>query len=122
MSKNLVFITLGASTILSLGIAQPAHSRFYAQHNLVSDGALPADHVDPQLVNAWGLVSSSTSPWWVSDNGNGLSTLYNGAGVKQSLTVTVSGSPTGIVFNGETGFVVSSGSFRHAHGGRASGS
>src|SRR5207244_1685938 len=57
--------------------AAPAASRFYQQHNLVSDGAVPADLVDPNLVNAWGLVSSPTSPWWISDNGTGRSTLYN---------------------------------------------
>src|SRR6185369_14189503 len=52
------------------------------------------------------------SPWWVSDNGTGVSTLYNGAGAKQSLTVTVApppgnanpSTPTGIVSNGSTDF------------------
>ena len=38
--------------------------------------------VDPNLVNAWGLARASTSPWWVSDNGTGLSTLYNATGVR----------------------------------------
>src|SRR2546428_4741007 len=42
--------------------------------NLVSDGAVPADLVDAALVNAWGLVASGTSPWWVADNGADLST------------------------------------------------
>src|SRR5438093_988684 len=48
---------------------QSAPSRFYEQHNLVSDGAVPADLVDAALVNAWGLVASATSPWWIADNG-----------------------------------------------------
>src|SRR2546430_17422961 len=83
---------------------------FYEQHNLVSDGAVSADLVDAALVNAWGLVASATSPWWVADNGTGLSTLYNGnTGAKVSLTVSVPGAPTGIVFNGGAGFVVTSG-------------
>ncbi len=89
---------------------QPAISRFYRQHNLVSDGAVPADLVDPALVNAWGLVASATSPWWVADNGTALSTLYNGStGAKLSLTVSVPGAPTGIVFNGGAAFVVARG-------------
>ena len=89
---------------------QPAASPFYEQHNLVSDGAVPADLVDAGLVNAWGLVASATSPWWVADNGADLSTLYNGnTGAKVALTVSVPGAPTGIVFNGGAGFVVSSG-------------
>ena len=32
--------------------------------------------VDPNLLNPWGLVASPTSPFWVSDNGSGVSTLY----------------------------------------------
>src|SRR5256885_9376967 len=43
--------------------------------------------VDAGLVNAWGLVASATSPWWVADNGADLSTLYNGnTGAKVALT------------------------------------
>jgi uncharacterized protein (TIGR03118 family) len=91
-------------------VASTANSQFYQQHNLVSDIPGAADFVDPDLVNAWGLVSSATSPWWVSDNGSGKSTLYNGnTGAKIALTVTVPGDPTGNVFNGSTGFVVSQG-------------
>src|SRR5437870_10717166 len=89
---------------------QAAPSQFYEQHNLVSDGAVSADLVDPALVNAWGLVASATSPWWVADNGTGLSTLYNGnTGAKVALTVSVPGAPTGIVFNSGPSFVVTSG-------------
>src|SRR5437868_7407377 len=81
------------------------------QTNLVSDGAVPAATIDPNLVNPWGLARSSTSPFWVSDNGTGVSTLYNGAGTKIPLTVTVpvppggtgTSAPTGIVFNGNPG-------------------
>src|SRR6266567_9435919 len=95
--------------------AAPAASRFYQQHNLVSDGAVPADLVDPNLVNAWGLVSSPTSPWWISDNGTGRSTLYRVNAGAIPLIVTVPGAmgkqsaPTGVIFNGGTGFVVSNG-------------
>jgi len=89
---------------------QAAPSQFYEQHNLVSDGAESADLVDPALVNAWGLVASATSPWWVADNGTGLSTLYNGnTGAKVVLTVSVPGAPTGVVFNSGPSFVVTSG-------------
>jgi uncharacterized protein (TIGR03118 family) len=63
---------------------------------------------DAQLVNAWGLTRSATSPWWVADNGTGLSTLYNGVGNKQGLIVTIPvppgvttpAAPTGVVVNG----------------------
>src|SRR5256885_16000310 len=90
---------------------QSAPSRFYEQHNLVSDGAVPADLVHAALVNAWGLVASGTSPWWVADNGTAVATLYNGnTGAKLGLTVTVPGAPTGVVFNGTTSFAVTKGS------------
>src|SRR5437870_10091865 len=85
---------IGVSIVLLLGASRPAAAQFYAQHNLVSDGAVSADLVDPALVNAWGLVASATSPLWVADNGTGLSTLYNGnTGAKVALTVSVPDAP-----------------------------
>jgi uncharacterized protein (TIGR03118 family) len=65
-------------------------------------------HVDGNLVNPWGNTASSTLPFWVADNGAGVSTLYNTAGVPQSLVVSIpapgdplgkGGAPTGVVFN-----------------------
>src|SRR4029453_9077458 len=62
------------------------------------------------LVNGWGIVASSTSPWWVSDNGTSKSTLYNGnTGAKLGLVVNVPGPPTGVVFNGSGDFKVDAG-------------
>src|SRR2546430_12677724 len=85
---------------------QSAPSRFYEQHNLVSDGAVPADLVDPALVNAWGLVASATSPWWGADNGTDSSTLYKrSTGAKLSLRVSVSSAPTGVGLHRGAGFV-----------------
>ena len=101
-----LFASASLSAALLLGPAVSASAQFYQQRNLVSDGAVPAPVVDPLLVNAWGLTSSPTSPWWVADNGSGFSTLYNGAGQKMNLNVMVPGAPTGVVFNGGTGFVI----------------
>lgn len=90
-----------------LGLNREAAAQFYEQRNLVSDGTVPAQLIDPDLKNAWGLAASATSPWWVADNGTDLSTLYNGnTGAKQGLVVQVSGAPTGLVFNSTTGFPV----------------
>ena len=101
------------SLVLLLGGAAPASAQFYTQHNLVSDIPGLADLTDSSLVNAWGLVASTGSPWWVSNNGTSTSTLYNGnTGAKVALTnlacqcVNVPGNPTGVVFNGGAGFVV----------------
>lgn len=73
---------------------------------------------DPHLVNGWGLTALPGSPWWVSDNVTGFSTLYaignSPQGVSASsvpLVVTISpsanggtGSPTGVVGNTTGGF------------------
>jgi uncharacterized protein (TIGR03118 family) len=98
----------GAAVILAtLALAAPAAARDvrgqYQVHNLVANTAGAADHVDPNLVNAWGLAAGPTSPWWVSDNGTDRSTLYNAAGTPLPLVVSVPGAPTGTVFNGTPG-------------------
>lgn len=84
---------------LIVGVASTASAQFYRQTNLQSDMAEFVNPPDPDLVNAWGLAASSTSPWWVADNGTNKSTLYNGnTGAKQGLVVSVPGAPTGVVF------------------------
>jgi uncharacterized protein (TIGR03118 family) len=57
---------------------------------------------DPDLVNGWGLSRGPSTPWWVSDNGTGVSTLYLADGTKLvAPRVTIpGGAPTGTVFNG----------------------
>ena len=80
----------------------------YSVHTLVSDSAaVPAPATDASLVNGWGLAAGPATPWWAANNGTNTSTLYNDAGSKQALTVTVAGGPTGAVFNGNSDFVVS---------------
>src|SRR6266542_4427905 len=108
-TRLLVVIGVGASIAAPLASvpASAAPANAYIVHDLVSDGAHPADMTDPNLVNAWGLVAGPTSPWWVADNGADLSTLYNAVGAKIPLEVTVAGAPTGTVFNADgTQFLV----------------
>ena len=81
----------------------------YTVHNLNSDVKGVAPNLDPQLRNGWGIAAPPTGPWWVSDNGTNRSTLYSGDGTKQGLVVKiVNGAPTGVVFNGGSGFNVTS--------------
>jgi uncharacterized protein (TIGR03118 family) len=68
-----------------------------------------ADTTDPNLVNAWGLAATATSPWWVANAETDVSTIYNAAGVASSLVVTVEGGPTGLVANTGSNFVLSDG-------------
>src|ERR1700739_2637853 len=97
----------------TLGLAQA-----YQQINFVSDILGLAPTQDGHLLNPWGLVASSTSPWWVADNNGGVSTLYNGnTGAIVPLVVKIppvvpdpntpgqtigTGTPTGVVFTGGT--------------------
>jgi uncharacterized protein (TIGR03118 family) len=86
-----------------------AGAEAYVAHPLVSDRGMGARLADKALVNAWGLAASPTGPWWTSNEATATSTLYDGEGRKQLLTVRVDGGPTGIVYNGGKGFVVRSG-------------
>ena len=89
--------------------AAAANRNAFLVTNLVSDQPGVAASVDPNLVNAWGLASLPTSPWWVADNGTSVSTLYRADGSKVPLTVDVPNAPTGLVSNTGTSFVVKDG-------------
>jgi uncharacterized protein (TIGR03118 family) len=81
----------------------------YTRTDLVTNSGAGGTVNDFHLVNGWGLVSTGTSPYWVSDNATGFSTLYsisNTNGVVATpagLVVSVpsatggAGTPTGIV-------------------------
>lgn len=92
---------------------------YYEVRKLVADAAgAKAENIGPDLVNAWGIAFNPFGFVWVADQGSGMSTLYDGDGHPQSLVVAVPppagatgrGAPTGIVFYGGGGFVVSNGS------------
>lgn len=120
-----IAVAISAGMLLAQHTALRAHASqpFYQQTNLVSDLPGVAAVTDPNLVNAWGIVHGPTTPFWISDNGTGVSTLYNGSGTPfppgSPLVVTIpppTGSPagtiatpTGVVFNGTSGFAVSNG-------------
>jgi uncharacterized protein (TIGR03118 family) len=94
-------------------IAISARADSYSWENLQSDIHGVAEHTDPNLVNPWGMAASSNGTIWVSDNGTGVSTLYNQAGIAQSLIVNIPGkddhkpgTPTGVVFNSTPFFKV----------------
>jgi uncharacterized protein (TIGR03118 family) len=88
---------------------------FYRNQVLVSNGAVPSNFVDPNLINGWGVAFNPQGFVWVSSADAGKATLYDGTGSPQSLVVTIPGpngtmgNPTGIVFSAGTDFVVSNG-------------
>ena len=92
----------------------------YVQTNLVSDIPGMAPNTDPNLLGAWGLSFSSTSPFWVSDqaasfNGSGAASVYKvsdtsiptSSGPILTVGVTNEGNapPSGDQTNGPTGQV-----------------
>jgi len=107
-------LVLSVALVLVVALLSlPAAAQKATPTNLTSDIPNVGTFNDPNLVNPWGLVASSSSPWWVSDNGTGLSTLYDGTGSPKSLVVSIpqwdgtpGGNPTGIVFNNTSDFPI----------------
>ena len=106
-------IALTLWVVLLLGFSSSPALAQYKRTNLTSNQSGKANHQDPLLQNAWGLVYGPGGPFWVSDEWDGWSTLYDGSGVPQSLQVIIPpasgsgpGSPTGIVYNGSTEFKI----------------
>jgi uncharacterized protein (TIGR03118 family) len=118
MQRRMIPLTLGLGLAL-IFVSSTAMAQ-YRLTNLDSNQVKHVKNVDPLLVNGWGLVHAHGSPWWVSDNGSGWSTLYDAQGTPNSgLKVLIPtagngpdspaglngpGSPTGIVFNGSPDF------------------
>jgi len=109
MQRHKIAFTLCVG--LAMILASSAALAQYQLTNLDSNQFATARHIDPLIVNAWGLARGAGGPFWISDAGSGWSTLYNGQGAIQGLQVLVPsasgagpGSPTGIVFNGSPDF------------------
>ncbi len=123
----LAMLLLAALPVAAFAKADSGSQGFYQQINLVSDIAGRAKITDSNLVNSWGMSHGPTSPWWISDNGTGVATLYDGNGNPVNplppgtppLVVTIpppagspagtTAAPTGNVFNGTSDFVVTEG-------------
>jgi uncharacterized protein (TIGR03118 family) len=101
----LVIIVTAAEELCSVWNAKADSA--YLQTNLVSDISGLAAVTDSSLVNPWGVSHVPTSPFWISDQGANVATLYNVTGsttvVKNPLTVSI--ATTGSVPQGPTGQV-----------------
>ena len=115
MSKSIRLVILCVFS-MSLLSGNPAAAQ-YKRRDLVSNLKGRAVHTDPNLINGWGLAFFQHSPFWVADNTTGLSTLYGPGGKIVPLVVTIPpapsmplgpvGSPTGLVANASSDFVIS---------------
>ena len=121
--KSWVWCAILLAAIVLVWTPQTAHSastNSYVQHNLVADVPGAADHVDPLLIDPWGISFSATSPFWISNRGTGTSTLYNGIGqlapitsplevvIPRPASATGAGhsTPTGQIQNAPAGFAI----------------
>ena len=99
LKLTLIFgLTLLAIPALAAVTGKPPASGYHLVL-LQSDQPGVAQNTDPDLVNAWGLsLRSGATDLWVSDNGTGLSTVYDFNTGAKEFGVTVSGGvPTGTV-------------------------
>jgi len=119
MGACILALATTASARAQMLQAKMKATAFYTQTNLVSSmKSLKAKIHDKNLSNPWGLVQGPT-PFWVSDNNAGVSTLYDGngkifrvadGGKMVPFVVTIPppansnavAAPSGIVFNGTT--------------------
>jgi uncharacterized protein (TIGR03118 family) len=108
-SRNLIL----SAAVLALAIALTPTSALAQYKITVLDSNVKGyGHLDPLLANGWGLAYAPGAPFWLSDEGSGWSTLYDGSGNPQSLQVIVpganggQGSPTGIVYNSSRNFKI----------------
>jgi uncharacterized protein (TIGR03118 family) len=115
---NSVFQPLMTATILAstLGIFTPSTLAQYKQVNLDTNTSGTGKYLDPLIVNAWGVGYRDGGPFWVTDEGTGVVTIYDQRGEKANLFVTVPpapslpagtlGTPTGLVVNPTSDFVI----------------
>ena len=113
-------VAAGSLTAITGGVqaaaAHPPTSGTVKQTNLVSDLPGAATVLDPNLVNSWGISEGPTTPFWISDNNAGVTTLYSvpasspTSATPVPLVVNIptpdsatGGTPTGTVFNSATG-------------------
>lgn len=100
---------VGTALLLAAAFVSVAGSHAFAQFTQTN---LVTTTQDPNLANAWGIAYTGTNPFWVSDEATGFSTVYDASGTIVPLVVTIppaatgKGSPTGIVANTTTGFVI----------------
>src|SRR5215467_2402080 len=79
---------LATAATIALPYSSQAVGQVAQQINLVTDnqaflasqGFAPANTQDANLINPWGMSFGPTSPFWISNQGTGTSTLYTGNG------------------------------------------
>lgn len=120
--KSVVVAGMVAVLGVAIVVAPTASHAFFIKKNLrATDAAYCAEQVDTDIKNAWGIAirpAGLGGHFWVTGNGTGKSVQYVGdVGGKPLFQdalklvdvpgpATEQGTPTGVVFNGSSQFVV----------------
>ncbi len=115
-----ILTLLSASFLVAAGDTKAQSTLQYTQTNLVSDSPSTAEAktYDPSSGSSWGFAQSSNGPWAVANAAKGTVTVYSGFGEIKYNPVSVPpadpkkakiGSPTGVVFNPSSGFLLANG-------------
>lgn len=113
-------VLAAGALLLSVGATRAEAALVFQQTNLISDGFVAAATTDSNLIDPIGITTSATSPFWVANNGTGLASIYKDTGTPDVVTLNVippitiapalgqtgPASPTGVVFNSGSGFVL----------------
>jgi uncharacterized protein (TIGR03118 family) len=109
--------TFSVTTTVQQGTAIAGTS--FIESDVISDGAIVADHIDPNFVNPWGIVAPSPNAFWDANNHTGTSTVFSSAGninaALHAVTIpapagsTGHSAPTGVINNSTSAFVVTDG-------------
>src|SRR5437899_7138305 len=79
-----ICVVVGTAARAGDGQGRGSQSNRDAVNPFTSDLPKIAPNTEPVLQNAWGVAfTPGASPFWISDNATGCSTLYDGAGIPQ---------------------------------------
>ena len=122
LHRPLALAAIIGVAVIGAGAARAADQdvTVYLRTDLLSNVQNLVQPKDPDLQNSWGVANFPGGPLWIADNNDGLSTLYDGNGVKQGLTVMIplppgrtpppAAAPTGMVWNPTSSFPITVGS------------
>src|ERR1700742_3622674 len=111
-----ILLFLASLSILTAAPVRSLHAQAYQVTNLISDGSVKANTMDPNFLNPWGI---SVSPvWWISTANSGFNYVVNGTtdaimfkvAVAPGSSSSATGLPAGSVTTaGASGMVLSNG-------------
>lgn len=112
-----IILTTGCNKSSTYKTPAPPAAGNYQETNLVADTAgFNAAHIDPSLLNAWGIAINPMGIVWLSSNHGGATNVYDSTGKTLLGPVAIpsqgnhfGGSPSGVVLNNTADFIIPAG-------------